>query len=468
METTLDNFIAIVGMSCRFAGAADLRDYWLSILTARPSFGEISGNAAKRHLQEPPSSFRHLPTLRTALLGDLWRTDSSDKNPSAGINPVMWLAADLAAAALKDATRTDAAAQGASSPGVPRERIAAFIGHSPALGPAEAVWCQHGFVLDQTMELVRRCIPYGSAADFEALRQSLDAALPQFDSRSVRLLLPQTLAAFVAERCNFAGPACCIDAGACSSAAAIQAGCDALRSGRADLAIAGAVQGPVSAQLMMPFAKMGLLSKNGSIKPYCRDADGTLLGEGGGFLVLKRHADAIRDGDRIYAIIRAAAAAAGGNSKRTDGGYADALRAVWPPHDPDPASIDYLEGNGSGIPALDKSELRTFCAISGEAASRRDSIALGAAKALVGDCLAASGMAGTVKAAMALYHRIIPPALPQPLLSGAIDLSDTPFYLPPRPRPWVHNDAGAPRRAAVASIGLGGTASLVVMEQTTR
>lgn len=468
MASTPDKFIAIVGMSCRFAGAADLRDYWLSILSARPSFADIQDGAAGRHLQEPPSSFRYLPTLRAALLGDLWRSDSSAKIPATGVNPVVWLAAELASAALKDATRSEAAAQGASTSGVPRERIAAFIGHSPALGPAEAVWCQHGFVVDQTMELVRRCIPYGSAADFEALRQSLDAALPQFDSRSASLLLPQTVATSVAERCNFAGPACCIDAGACSSAAAIQAGCDALLCGRADLAVAGAVQGPVSAQLMMPFAKMGMLSKSGSVRPYCKDADGTLLGEGGGFFVLKRHSDAIRDGDRIYAIVRAAAIASGGNAKRTDGGYADALRAAWPAHDSDPASIDYLEGNGAGIPALDKAELRTFCSIAGEAVSRRDSIAIGAAKALVGDCLAASGMAGAVKAAMALYRRIIPPAFPPQLLSGALDLSDTPFYLPPRPRPWVHNDAGAPRRAAVASIGLGGTASLLVLEQTTR
>lgn len=467
MGNSSDNFIAITGMSCRFAGAADLRGYWMSVLFARPSFGDIADNAAGRHLQEPPSSFRHLPTMRAALLGDLWRTDSSAKAPAAGVNPVMLLAADLVAAALKSATKSDAAAQGAATPGTPRERIAAFIGHSPALGPAEAVWCQHGFVIDQTMELVRRCIPYGSAADFESLRQSLDAALPQFDSRSVRFLLPQTLATFVAERCNLAGPALCIDAGDCSSAAAIQAGCDALLGGRADLAVAGAVQGPVSAQLMMPFAKMGLLSKSGSVQPFCKGADGTLPGEGGGFFAMKRYSDAIRNGDRIFAIIRATATATGGNSKRIDGGYSNVLRAVWPPHDPDPAAIDYLEGNGAGIPTLDRAELRSFSSIAGDAA-KRNSIALGAAKALVGDCLAAAGMAGAIKAALALYLRIIPPALPQPLLAGALDLSDTPFYLPPRPRPWIHNDAGAPRRAAVASIGIGGTASLMVLEQTTR
>ena len=463
MDKVTDNFIAIVGMSCRFAGSADLNGFWRTVLEARPSFSDCPAASADRFLREPPGSLRHLPTLRAARLGDLWQTSEQSGPIPPGVNPAFILAADLATAAIKDATSPQP--QGAVRQ---HDRLGAFIGHSPAIDSSLVAWFQHGFAIDQTLEIVRRCFPHGSPDDFETLKSSLLAALPQYDARGARNLIPHALASFVADSCNVAGPAVCIDGGDISATLAIEAACAALREGRVDAALAGAVQGPVSPQLMMPFARIGFLSKSGNVRPFSRDADGTLLGEGGGFLLLKRHADAVRDGNRIYAVVRAAASAAPGNSRRIEGGLAGAIRAVWPPDTPDIGTIDFLEANGAGIPNLDKAETKTFSSILGEERAMRDSIALGAVKALVGDCLAAAGVAGAVKAALALYNRVIPPALPPDILRTATDFSDTPFYLPPRARPWVHNDAGTPRRAGIASVGLGGIASLLVLEQTSR
>lgn len=465
MKTTAnpqgDNFVAIVGMSCRFAGAADLRGYWELLLSGKPAFSDCGDASAERYLSEEIGSLRHLPTLKAGLLGELWRTSSSVREEGE-INPVFTLAADLAQAALGDIATPE------GTTALPRERVGAYIGHSPAIGPAETLWFQHGFGIDQTMEMVRRCFPHASAVDFETLRAAIDARLPQLNSRSARNLLPHALASFVAERCNIGGPAVCMDVGDVSVHQSIQTACDSLLAGRVDVALAGGVQGPVTPQFMMPFARMGFLSQSGMVKPYSREADGTLLGEGGGFLALKRHADAVKAGNRIYAVVKSVAMASSGNSKRMDGGYADALRASWSPDGAEPGAIDFLEGNGAGVAALDKAELRTFCSVLGDVKLRRDSIALGSVKSLIGDCLAGAGAAGAIKSALALYHRVIPPSLTAVAMAAPLDLDDTPFYLTPRARPWIHNDAGNARRAGVAAIGLGGLASFLVLEQTRR
>lgn len=460
MSYQSEMFIAVVGMSCRFAGAASLKDYWLEVLSARPAIGEPPESSGERFLHETHTSFRHLPTLRAGYLGDLWRGAAPAKGWAA-FDPEFALAADLAAAALKDIT-------GTGGGGHRRDRLCAAIGYTPAFEPSSVAWFQHGIAIDQTMDLVRRCFPNGAARDFEALKGALEATLPAYDSRNAQTLFPHTLAAAVADRCDMAGPAYCIDRGEVSSALALQAACDALRAGRADVALAGAVQGLVTPQLMMPYARLGLLSRDGSLLPYGRDASGTLLGEGGGFMALKRHEDAVRDGDRIYAIVKSVAVASEGNAHKPDGGLASALRAVWRAHDADADTIDLIEGNGAGVASIDKAELKALSSASGDSAASCESVALGSAKALVGNCMAASGMAGAIKAALALYHRIIPPGLPEGDLPRLVDLGDTPFYVAARPRPWVHNDAGSARRAGVASVGLGGASSFMVLEQASQ
>lgn len=458
MENSSDKFIAIVGMSCRFAESPDIRGFWLNVLAAKPTFTEPSDASAERYLHEPASSFRLLPTLKAARLGDLWRGASPGKGALLSIDPEYALAAHLASAALKDAG-------GAAKS---HNRTGLILAHSSAFEPSSVAWCQHGIVINQTMDLIRKCFPNGSPSDFETLKEALSDALPQYTSRNALTLLPHEIANAVAEWCGICGPAFCIDCGGASSAAAIQAGCDALAAGRIDLAVAGAVQGLVSPQLMMPFARAGVLAKSGEARSFRRDADGLLLGEGGGFLVLKRHADAIRDGDRIYAIVKNIAFSSDGNGPHPDGGYAEAIRAVWPANCQDVGTIDMLEANGSGVAATDRAELKTICSAMDEARPPRESIALGAVKSLVGDCLAAAGMASVIKATLSIYHRIIPPGLPESAFPRLLDLDDTPFYVATRPRPWVHNDAGSARRAGVASIGVAGEASFTVLEQVKR
>ena len=461
METTADKFIAIVGLSCRFAGSPDLEAFWLRILSGTPAIGDYPDRSAERHLLEDPSSFSNVATLRAGYLGDLWRVRATSLPlPQAalpGTNPEYALAAELAARALRDAE---------SDGGAAPDRIGVMVGYSPALDPVTTGWCQHGIVVDQTMELVRRCFPHGTPAEFDALRRSLVAALPDYDSRNLTALFHHSLATFVAQRCDISGPSFCVDRGGISSVIAIQAACDALREERVDLAIAGGIQGLVTPQLLMPLSRLGLISKSGTLLPFGQNADGTLLGEGGGFVALKRHSDAVRDGNRIYAIVKACGMSSDGKTRHADGGLADAVRAAWRHAPSEVDTIDLFEACGMGVPALDRAEIKTMNALLGPSLPP-ESVALGSVKALIGHCGAAAGVASAVKAALSLYHRIIPPGQEAGRIAPALNLGETPFYINPRPRPWVHNDAGPARRAGIAATALGGAAAYLVLEQST-
>lgn len=462
MNKSGEQFIAIVGMACRFAGCPDLKSFWLRVLNGAPAFGDCPDKSARRWLLDKQSSFSHVSTLRAGYLKELWQVRSSSISiPLAalpGTNPEYPLACELALQAIKDSD--------AFGVNIPHDRVGVIAGYSPEIDPATIGWCQHGLVVDQTMDLIRRCFPHGSPEEFDELRGNLLAALPEYDSRNMHWLLHHSLASAIADKCDIRGPSFCVNAGGASSQVAIQSACDSLITGSLDIAIAGGIQGLVTPQNLMPYSKMGFLSKSGAIHPFGSAADGTLFGEGGGFVVLRRYNDAIASGNRIYALVKACGIASDGNAKQLDGAITTAVRRAWHEHPHEISSIDLLEANGTGIPAVDKAEIKAMTSVIGGTSSLPpESIALGSVKALIGHCGAASGMASVIKAALSLYHRIIPPAQEAGQVSDALHLPETPFYLNPRPRPWIHNDAGPARRAGITSVSTGGTAAHVVLEQ---
>lgn len=453
--------IAVVGLSARFAGCEDLKAFWLRVLTCKPALGQYMGRAAERYLAESPESFTNVASLAGGYLGDLWQVRSAycqiPQSALPGTNPEFPLMTELAALAMKDS--------GAQNQSAPRERIGLFVGYSPMLDPATTGWCQHAVAVDQTMEIVRKCFPSGSPSDFESLKKSMVSALPQYDSRNISMLFHHTLATAIAERCDISGPVALLDAGSVSSHMAIRAACDSLILGRTDLALAGGAAGLVTPQLLMPFSRMGLISKSGRPRPFSKKADGTVLGEGGGFMVLKRYSEAVEAKDRIYAVIKACETAGGGSSKRIGGALQSAAKRAYGMAGPGP--IELVEAGAIGNAAMDRAETKALSSVTEPAGpQKKESVALGSVKPLVGHCSGAAGIAGTIKAALALYHRIIPPMaeVEEPLdLFGS---QETPFYFNPHPRPWIHNDMGPARRAAVSAFDMGGEASLLVLEQS--
>lgn len=444
--------VAIVGMSCRFAGCADVRAYWRRILSGERAFSE--SDAARRYLSRDPATFGHLPTAWGAFLGDLWQVSPSAL-PSGGVQPLSpehALACELVQQALKDAPDSVKA--------VRHDRVGLVVGMSPQMDSASANWFQLGLGVDQTIEALRSCFPHGTTEQFEAIRSSLVASLPHYDSRSAHSLLSHSILPVVAGRFDVNGPAYAVNSGNTSSHLAIMSAAEDLRRRRVDMAIVCGMRGAVTPQYMMPYARLGVLSKSEAMHPYGSDADGILLGEGGGALVMRRLSDAVRDGDRIFAVFRSGASAAGG--AKNGGALTASLKAAC--GDVPVSSIELVEGEGASIPQIDRDEVRALSSVWG-ADARRGSTALGAASGLIGHMGPAAGMAAIIKTSLALHNRVIPPSQETASPGPQLKLNETPFYLNMAPRPWIHDDLGSPRRAAACAITRDGFGAAIVVEQ---
>lgn len=455
--------VAIVGMACRFAGSPDVPAFWRNVLSRESFFTNPPEAVAARFVDAESPLFERVPTLRAGYLGDLWNyavPTHGSHDAYRAADPAELLALDLASAALHDAGMPDRPFQ--------RDRAVAIFGHSPALNSANVSWMQLGVALDQAMDLVRQCIPNAPAKPMAALRESLRARISDFDAASVPSLLPDSLSTRVAARLDIRGGHRSVDAGAASAHVALQDACDELLSGRADIALAGAVQGALIPQLFMPLARLGALSRQEAPIPFGEDADGMLPGEGGAAFVLKRSDEAQEDGDQIYAIIRGLGFAGEGRtanvrSPSDEKVHLRALERAYSAAGGQPEA-GLVEAHACGMPMWDRLEVRALSGLFGGRDGGWPTIALGSVKGQIGHAGIAAGAAGIVKAALAIHMRIIPPSpdcgRPQP----AMHLDESPFYIAQEARPWVHHGL-RPRRAGVSAISFGGMHAHVVLEE---
>ena len=223
--------------------------------------------------------------------------------------------------------------------------------------------------------------------------------------------------------------------------------------------------------MYMCFTKTPALSPTGDCRPFSAAADGTMLGEGIGMFALKRLADAERDGDRIYAVIRGVGASSDGRGTAiyapVPAGQARALRRAYEAAGYGPETVELVEAHGTGTGAGDAAEFAALGEVFG-AAGRPDRqwCALGSVKSQIGHTKAAAGAAGLLKAVLALHHKVLPPTIKVDRPNPALDLEDSPFYLNTATRPWVRRRPRThPRRASVSSFGFGGTNFHVALEE---
>ncbi|HSB54077.1 MAG TPA: beta-ketoacyl synthase N-terminal-like domain-containing protein, partial [Gemmatimonadales bacterium] len=281
-------------------------------------------------------------------------------------------------------------------------------------------------------------------------------------------LLGNVVAGRISNRLDLGGTNCVVDAACASSFAAVHLALLELASGRSDTVITGGVDTLNDIFMHMCFAKTQILSPTGDARPFSKNADGTVLGEGIGMLVLKRLPDAERDGNRIYAVIQGIGSASDGRSQsiyspRSEG-QVKALEAAYTAAGIDPATVGLVEAHGTGTRVGDKVEFQALCQVMGKTAANGNRCALGSVKSMIGHTKAAAGAAGLVKAALAVYHKVLPPTLKADQPDEALGLDASPFYLNTRSRPWLAAD-GRPRRAGVSAFGFGGSNFHLVIEE---
>ncbi|BBY10488.1 type I polyketide synthase [Mycobacterium marseillense] len=276
--------------------------------------------------------------------------------------------------------------------------------------------------------------------------------------------------AMIANRISYAfglrGPSMTVDSGQSSSLVAVHLGCESVRSGQSSLAIAGGVHLNLADEIAMLEREFGAVSVSGHTFAFDRRADGYVRGEGAGLVLLKPLPAALDDGDRIHAVIRGGAVANAGHSPAgqtvpSARGEADVIRRALADADLDVADIDYVEAHGTGTKVGDAIEAQALGEVFGERVD--DPVRVGSVKTNLGHAGAAAGVAGLLKAVLAIQNSTIPPSLNYADPDPDTDLNRLGLQVNTVTEPWP--STGHPRRAGVSSFGMGGTNAHVVVEQ---
>jgi acyl transferase domain-containing protein len=455
--------VAIVGVGALFPGSTTTRGFWGDILAGRECVTEVPAThwRIEDYFNPDPAAPDKIYSRRGAFLTAIDFSPLHFGIPPASlptIDSVQLLALEVAERVI-----TDMASRAFAS--VDRERIAVILG---VASTTELVTEMAGRLQGPRWERELRAAGLAESD----VRRVTDAATERYvpwQESTFPGLLGNVVAGRIANRFDFGGSNFVVDAACGSSLAAFEVAVSELYLRRADLVITGGVDALGDVLMFKCFSLIGALSRSGACRPFAADADGTLIGEGVGLFALKRLADAERDGDHVYAVIRGIGSSsdrralsiyaprAEGQAKAIARAYA---RAGYGPED-----VELVEAHGTGTRAGDLAEIdglrRVF-----EGAPQRGTqwCALGSVKSQIGHTKAAAGAAGLFKVAMALHHRIVPPTINVERPDPRLALDESPFYLNTRARPWV-KAPGTPRRASVSAFGFGGTNFHVTLEE---
>jgi acyl transferase domain-containing protein/phosphopantetheinyl transferase len=457
-------------MSVLFPGAPDLATYWRNLVEGVDAITDVpAGRWDSEYYQPAGSGDRRADRIycrRGGFVDSLAEVDVTGfgimPNSVPGTEPDQLIALRVAAQAIADAG-------GDGRLPVDRQRVGVILGRGGYLTPGLVRLDQRVRTASQLVRTLGELMPELGTERLEEVRQAFTDQLGPEAPESAIGLVPNLAASRLANRLDLRGPAYTVDAACASSLVAVDHATRELATGRCDVVLAGGVHHCHDITLWSVFNQLGALSPTERIRPFHRDADGVLIGEGTGVVVLKRQADAERDGDRIYAVITGTGVASDGRTASLlnpdTGGQVRAVRQAWQAAGLDPAedgSIGLLEAHGTATPAGDTAELATIAEVFGAAPDGRRAV-IGSVKSMIGHTMPAAGVASLVKAALAVYHGVLPPTLhcddPNPALE------QTRFATVDSARPW-ETVAGQPvRRAAVNAFGFGGINAHVVLEQ---
>ena len=267
---------------------------------------------------------------------------------------------------------------------------------------------------------------------------------------------------------NLKGPSLTIDTACSSSLVAIHLACQSLHRRESDIAIAGGVQVYLSPDTFVIFHLSGMLAGDGRCKTFDNSADGYGRGEGVGAVLLKPLREAAADGDTVQAVIKGSAVNHDGSSKvgisaPNPRAQKEVIKEVFTRGHINPETIGYIEAHGTGTSLGDPVEIEALTQVFAEFTDKRAFCAIGTAKSFIGHLEAAAGIAGFIRAVLAVKNRKIPPTLHFRQPNSHIPFNDTPFYVNDRTRPWP--GSGGTRRAGVSSFGFGGTNCHIVVEE---
>jgi malonyl CoA-acyl carrier protein transacylase len=417
--------IAIIGMGCRFPGAKDPQAFWQLLRDGKVAISEVPADRWDVDAFYDPNMDSH-DKMNTRWGGFLEDTDQFDPSffgvsagEAAAMDPQQRLLLEVSWEALENA--------GVAPDKLAGSQTGVFVG---------IITCDYYKLL---------------------LNPPLRAGTGIFNS-------------IVANRLSYLldlrGPSMAVDTACSSSLVAVHLACQSLRTRESNLAIAGGVNLILSPEWTIAFSQAGMMAKDGRCKTFDAAADGYVRGEGCGAVILKRLSDALKDGDRILAVLRGSAVNQDGRSVglTAPNGLAQQalIRQALENAGVSPQQIDYIEAHGTGTPLGDATEVQSLGAVLGQGRSTEQQCALGAVKTNIGHLEGAAGIAGLIKAILSLQHGEIPPHPHLKEINPNIGLEKTPFVIPTKQNLW--KSAVKPSFAGVSSFGIGGTNAHVVLE----
>jgi acyl transferase domain-containing protein/3-hydroxymyristoyl/3-hydroxydecanoyl-(acyl carrier protein) dehydratase len=446
--------VAIVGMDARFGGLSNLRSYQEAV------FAGVERDSAYREDRwwgvDAPAGFKG------RFLDGAGSDAAAFRIPPKEIEemlPQQLLALQSASAAISDAKLSEEG----------RDRVGVFLGvaFDMAVTHYDLRWS-----MDASADAWAKAKGWSlSKAERTAWVESLrEAAGPALTANRVMGGLASVAASRVAREFRLGGPSFTISAEENSGLKALEAAVRALQRGEVDAALAGAADLAGEARALAGAHALKPFSAAGRCRPFDASADGAVPGEGAATVVLKRLEDALRDGDRIYAVIKGLGSASGGgadDASPTAEACVEALRRAYEDARIDPSTVGLLECHASGDAKEDGREAAAMVEFFGSAEASLP-LALSSSKSVIGHAGAAAGLAGVVKAALSLYQEILPsgPEIGEPI--PALAAARKRFHSPRRAAYWLRNRAEGPRRAGVTSMGVDGGCVHAVLQQFER
>ncbi|MEH1844090.1 MAG: beta-ketoacyl synthase N-terminal-like domain-containing protein [Nostoc sp.] len=458
------NPIAIVGMASLLPKARNLREYWQNIVNKIDCITDVPSthwNVEDYYDPNPRTSEDKTYCKRGGFIPEV------DFNPMEfGIPPSILEVTDvsqlLSLVVAKEAMED-------AGYGEQREFSRETVG--VILGVAMAK--QLGMPLSARLEypIWEKALKSSGLSDEDTQKivEKIKSAYVKWDENAFPGMLANVVAGRIANRLNFGGMNCVVDAACASSFGALKMAISELVEHRSDMMLTGGVDTDNTIMAYISFSKTPAVSPSENVKPFDAKSDGMMLGEGIAMIVLKRLEDAERDNDKIYAVIKGIGTSSDGRYKSIYAprkeGQVKALERAYEDAGFSPATVGLMEAHGTGTMAGDPTEFGSLKDFFDGHDHKKQHIALGSVKSQIGHTKAAAGAASLIKTALALHHKVLPPTINITEPNPKLNIKNSAFYLNTETRPWIRPEGEAPRRAGVSSFGFGGTNYHVVLEE---
>jgi acyl transferase domain-containing protein/acyl carrier protein len=470
MESTSSRAIAIVGAGAILPDAPNVPAFWENVKSGRYSISEVE---AKRW--DPSLYFdsdHAAPDKTYSKIGGWVREFVWD--PMKWHLPVPPRVVDAMDGAQKWAiacTREAMEDYGYPNRPLDADRTAVILGNAMA-GEKHYLTVLRIYFPEYARELAESAsfaaLPEALRHDItNELHERIGKFLPEITEDSMPGELANCIAGRIANIYNFHGPNYVCDAACASAMAAISSAAEGLIQNDFDAVITGGIDRNMGATTFVKFCKIGALSATGT-RPYAEGADGFVMGEGAAIFVMKRLADAERNGDKIYAVLRGMGGSSDGRGKGITApnpvGQKFAIERAWQNAGLSPATATYIEGHGTSTRVGDVVEVQSMADVLSSYHLPAHSVALGSVKSNFGHLKGAAGAAGLLKTALALRDRVLPPSVHCERPNPDIDFSHSPLYVNTELTPWIVPQDGV-RRAGLSAFGFGGTNFHAVLEE---